>query len=190
MVWFDRLLEAAISWSPETTCVITDQRHQDCLPLHHAMVAAFSPLARIVVYLYNFTVLPLDRLATLPPGSSHLGLFRCPALAGFVLSAVAVRFAFLGDQLGGKLLDVQACRSRAPRRWSKFGRIVPLLCRPTARVPEQSPAPRADSDDGALLVTSLPHDSAHRCHRRRPVALIEIPSITMPRMIKFRRRGG
>lgn len=62
----------------------------------------FLLVALIVVYIYNFKVLPLDRspipAATLRAVVSFANL----ALAGFVLSAVAVRFAFPAVSLEGK----------------------------------------------------------------------------------------
>ena len=62
----------------------------------------FLLVALVVVYIYNFKALPLDRspipTATLRTAVSFANL----ALAGFVLSAVAVRFAFPAVSLEGK----------------------------------------------------------------------------------------
>ena len=62
----------------------------------------FLLVALVVVYVYNFKALPLDRspipTATLRTVVSFANL----ALAGFVLSAVAVRFAFPAVSLEGK----------------------------------------------------------------------------------------
>jgi ABC-2 type transport system permease protein len=90
----------------------------------------FLLVALIIVYLYNFKVLPLDRspipTATLKTVVSFANL----ALAGFVLSAVAMRFAFPALSLEGKAYWILQT-SPIPLRsllWSKFWlNFVPLL---------------------------------------------------------------
>lgn len=90
----------------------------------------FLLVALIVVYLYNFKVLPLDRSpipsATLRTAVSFVNL----GLAGFVLSAVAIRFAFPAISLEGRafwLLQTAPISLRA-LLWSKFWlNFVPLL---------------------------------------------------------------
>jgi ABC-2 type transport system permease protein len=90
----------------------------------------FLLMALIVVYLYNFKVLPLDRSpipsATLRTAVSFVNL----GLAGFVLSAVAIRFAFPAISLEGKafwLLQTAPISLRT-LLWSKFWlNFVPLL---------------------------------------------------------------
>jgi len=90
----------------------------------------FLLLALIVVYLYNFKVLPLDR-SPMPAGVLRtLVSFANLALAGFVLSAVAVRFAFPAISLEGKAFWILQCAPISLRAllWSKFWLIfVPLL---------------------------------------------------------------
>jgi ABC-2 type transport system permease protein len=90
----------------------------------------FLLVALIVVYLYNFKVLPLDRspipTATLKTAVSFVNL----GLAGFVLSAVAMRFAFPAVSLEGKAFWIlQTCPiSLGSLLWSKFWlNFVPLL---------------------------------------------------------------
>jgi ABC-2 type transport system permease protein len=90
----------------------------------------FLLVALVVVYLYNFKVLPLDRspipTATLKTAVSFVNL----GLAGFVLSAVAMRFAFPAVSLEGKAFWIlQTCSiSLASLLWSKFWlNFVPLL---------------------------------------------------------------
>ena len=90
----------------------------------------FLLAALIVVYIYNFKVLPLDR-SPLPPGTLRtLISFANLALAGFVLSAVAVRFAFPAVSLEGKAFWILQTAPISPRSllWSKFWlNFLPLL---------------------------------------------------------------
>ena len=90
----------------------------------------FLLVALVVVYLYNFKVLPLDRspipTATLKTVVSFANL----ALAGFVLSAVAIRFAFPAVSLEGKSFWILQTSPISLRSllWSKFWlNFVPLL---------------------------------------------------------------
>jgi ABC-2 type transport system permease protein len=90
----------------------------------------FLLAALIVVYLYNFKVLPLQR-SPLPPGTLRtLISFANLALAGFVLSAVAVRFAFPAVSLEGKAFWILQTAPISLRSllWSKFWlNFLPLL---------------------------------------------------------------
>jgi len=90
----------------------------------------FLLIALIIVYLYNFKVLPLDRspmpTATLKAVVSFANL----ALAGFVLSAVAVRFAFPAVSLEGKAFWILQTAPISLRTlvWSKLWlNLIPLL---------------------------------------------------------------
>jgi ABC-2 type transport system permease protein len=90
----------------------------------------FLLIALIIVYLYNFKVLPLDRsplpTATLKTVVSFANL----ALAGFVLSAVAMRFAFPAVSLEGKAFWILQTAPISLRTlvWSKLWlNLVPLL---------------------------------------------------------------
>ena len=90
----------------------------------------FLLAALIVVYLYNFKVLPLDR-SPMPAGTIRtIVSFANLGLAGFVLSAIAIRFAFPAVSLEGKafwLLQTAPISLRA-LLWSKFWlNFVPLL---------------------------------------------------------------
>jgi ABC-2 type transport system permease protein len=90
----------------------------------------FLLFALIVVYLYNFKVLPLDR-SPMPAGTLRTVVaFANLALAGFVLSAVAMRFAFPAISLEGKafwLLQTSPISLKA-LLWSKFWlNLLPLL---------------------------------------------------------------
>jgi len=90
----------------------------------------FLLVALIVVYLYNFKVLPLDR-SPMPAGVIRtIVSFANLALAGFVLSAVAIRFAFPAVSLEGKAFWIlqSSPMSLGALLWSKFWlNFVPLL---------------------------------------------------------------
>jgi ABC-2 type transport system permease protein len=90
----------------------------------------FLLLALIVVYLYNFKVLPLDRTPLPTATLATLVSFANLALAGFVLSAVAIRFAFPAVSLEGQafwLLQTSPISLRS-MVWSKFWlNFIPLL---------------------------------------------------------------
>ena len=90
----------------------------------------FLLIALIVVYIYNFKVLPLDRspipAATLRAAVSFANL----GLAGFVLSAVAVRFAFPAVSLEGKtlwVLQTSPIALRSVLRGKFWLNLIPLL---------------------------------------------------------------
>ena len=90
----------------------------------------FLLLALIVVYLYNFKVLPLDR-TPIPTSTLRTVIsFTNLGLAGFVLSAVAIRFAFPAISLEGRafwILQTSPIDLRS-LLWSKFWlNLMPLL---------------------------------------------------------------
>jgi len=90
----------------------------------------FLLVALIVVYLYNFKVLPLER-SPLPTATlKTIVSFANLALAGFVLSAVAMRFAFPAVSLEGKAFWILQTAPISLRTllWSKFWlNLIPLL---------------------------------------------------------------
>jgi ABC-2 type transport system permease protein len=90
----------------------------------------FLLAALIVVYLFNFKVLPLER-SPMPAGTIRMIVsFANLALAGFVLSAVAVRFAFPAVSLEGRAFWIlqTAPIPLGAALWSKFWlNFVPLL---------------------------------------------------------------
>lgn len=90
----------------------------------------FLLAALIVVYLYNFNVLPLDRSPIASGPLKTLVAFANLGLAGFVLSAVAIRFAFPAVSLEGRafwLLQTLPISLRS-LLWSKFWlNFVPLF---------------------------------------------------------------
>lgn len=90
----------------------------------------FLLLALIIVYLYNFKVLPLDR-SPIPTAALRTAIsFANLGLAGFVLSAVAIRFAFPAVSLEGNAFWILQTAPIALRSllWSKFWlNLIPLL---------------------------------------------------------------
>ena len=90
----------------------------------------FLLLALIIVYLYNFKVLPLDR-TPIPTSTLRTVIsFANLGLAGFVLSAVAIRFAFPAISLEGGafwILQTSPIDLRS-LLWSKFWlNLIPLF---------------------------------------------------------------
>ncbi len=130
LAWFDRLLDRLVQLFPLTTRAIMVKDIKTFLRDTTQWSQMFLLLALIVVYLYNFKVLPLDR-SPMPAGVLRtLVSFANLALAGFVLSAVAVRFAFPAISLEGKAFWILQCSPISLRAllWSKFWLIfIPLL---------------------------------------------------------------
>jgi ABC-2 type transport system permease protein len=128
--WLERALEYAARPFPAIwrAIMLKDIRTFMRDPTQWSQV--FLLTALIVVYLYNFKVLPLDR-SPLPPGTLRtLISFANLALAGFVLSAVAVRFAFPAVSLEGKAFWILQTAPISLRSllWSKFWlNFLPLL---------------------------------------------------------------
>jgi ABC-2 type transport system permease protein len=128
--WLERALECAARPFPAIwrAIMLKDIRTFMRDPTQWSQV--FLLTALIVVYLYNFKVLPLDR-SPLPPGTLRtLISFANLALAGFVLSAVAVRFAFPAVSLEGKAFWILQTAPISLRSllWSKFWlNFLPLL---------------------------------------------------------------
>ena len=90
----------------------------------------FLLVALIIIYLYNFKVLPLDRSPLPSVTLKTVVSFANLALAGFVLSAVAIRFAFPAVSLEGQAFWILQTSPISLRTllWSKFWlNFVPLL---------------------------------------------------------------
>jgi ABC-2 type transport system permease protein len=86
--------------------------------------------ALVMVYLYNFTVLPLDKSPIPTFYLQNLISFLNMGLAGFVLSAIAVRFAFPAVSLEGPSFWIIGSSPITLKSflWSKFfTSLVPLL---------------------------------------------------------------
>ena len=131
----------------------------------------FLLLALIVVYLYNFKVLPLDR-SPMPAGTIRtIVSFANLALAGFVLSAISIRFAFPAVSLEGQafwILQTTPISLRA-LLWSKFWlNFVPLLVLGELLVfLSNLLLARSALDDVSIARHGILHDHRHRRHRRR-----------------------
>ncbi|HEX9144797.1 MAG TPA: hypothetical protein VGA09_11030 [Candidatus Binatia bacterium] len=90
----------------------------------------FLLVALIIVYLYNFKVLPLDRSPMPAITLKIVVAFANLALAGFVLSSIATRFAFPSVSLEGNAFWILQTSPISLRTliWSKFWlNFVPLL---------------------------------------------------------------
>ena len=130
LVWLDRLLDFLTRPFPPITRAIMLKDIKTFLRDTTQWSQLFLLAALIVVYLYNFKVLPLDR-SPMPAGTIRtIVSFANLGLAGFVLSAIAIRFAFPGVSLEGKafwLLQTAPIPLGA-LLWSKFWlNFVPLL---------------------------------------------------------------
>jgi len=87
-------------------------------------------LALVVVYVYNFSVLPLERYPMPTFALQHIIAFVNLALAAFVLAAVAVRFVYPSVSLEGRAFWIlrTAPVSVPSLLWSKFWLgVIPLL---------------------------------------------------------------
>jgi ABC-2 type transport system permease protein len=130
IAWLDGALEGLTRPFPLQTQAIIIKDIKTFLRDTTHWSQLFLLLALIVVYLYNFKVLPLDR-SPMPAGALRMLVsFANLALAGFVLSAVAVRFAFPAISLEGKAFWILQSSPISLRAllWSKFWLVsVPLL---------------------------------------------------------------
>ena len=128
--WLDNVLERVAGFFPAATGAIMIKDIKTFLRDSTQWSQLFLLVALVVVYLYNFKVLPLDR-SPMPAGILRtLVSFANLALAGFVLSAVAVRFAFPAISLEGKAFWILQSSPVSLRAllWSKFWLIsAPLL---------------------------------------------------------------
>jgi ABC-2 type transport system permease protein len=130
IAWVDRALELTTRLFPAHTRALMIKDIKTFSRDTTQWSQLFLLAALIVVYLYNFKVLPLDR-SPMPAGALRtLVSFANLGLAGFVLSAVAVRFAFPAISLEGKAFWILQSSPISLRGllWSKFWLIsIPLL---------------------------------------------------------------
>ena len=129
LAWLDRLLDVITVPFPAITRALMLKDIKTFLRDSTQWSQLLLLGALIIVYLYNFKVLPLDR-SPMPAGTIRTVVsFANLGLAGFVLSAIAVRFAFPAVSLEGKafwLLQTAPISLRA-LLWSKFWlNFVPL----------------------------------------------------------------
>jgi ABC-2 type transport system permease protein len=86
--------------------------------------------ALVVVYLYNFSVLPLERSPIKSIYLQNALSFLNIGLAGFVISALCVRFIFPAVSSEGQAFWIILSSPLSPRRflWSKYlGYLLPML---------------------------------------------------------------
>lgn len=130
LAWLDRTLDCLTRPFPEFTRAIMLKDIRTFLRDTTQWSQLFLLLALIVVYLYNFKVLPIDR-SPMPAGTLRIIVsFANLALAGFVLSAIAIRFAFPAVSLEGRAFWILQTSpvSLCSLLWSKFWlNFVPLL---------------------------------------------------------------
>jgi ABC-2 type transport system permease protein len=128
--WLDRLLNGLTRPFPAIIRAIMVKDVKTFLRDTTQWSQVFLLVALIVVYLYNFKVLPLDR-SPMPAGTIRtIVSFANLALAGFVLSAIAIRFAFPAVSLEGRAFWILQTSPMSLRAllWSKFWlNFVPLL---------------------------------------------------------------
>jgi ABC-2 type transport system permease protein len=126
----DRLIDWATHPFPQTSKAIMVKDIKSFLRDSTQWSQLFLLLALVVVYLYNFKVLPLDR-SPIPSATLRTVVsFTNVALAGFVLSAVAMRFSFPAVSLEGPAFWILQTSPISLRSllWSKFWlNLVPLL---------------------------------------------------------------
>lgn len=87
-------------------------------------------LALVVIYLYNFQVLDLERIPYMAGFVKNFYAFLNLGLAGFVMATVAARFVFPAVSSEGAAFWIIRTAPIAPRDflWSKFWTgVVPLL---------------------------------------------------------------
>jgi ABC-2 type transport system permease protein len=128
--WLDRILDLVTRPFPAIVRALMVKDVKTFLRDTTQWSQLFLLIALVVVYLYNFKVLPLDR-SPMPAGAIRtIVSFANLGLAGFVLSAVAIRFAFPAVSLEGKAFWILQTSPMSLRAllWSKFWlNFVPLL---------------------------------------------------------------
>ena len=128
--WWDTVIQSVVTVFPSRLRVIVIKDLKTFFRDAGQWSQLFMLLALIVVYVYNFSVLPMGGGAV---GSFYLQnvvAFFNLALAGFVMAAIAVRFVFPALSLEGKTFWVLKSAPVPLRRWwwSKFWvGLLPLL---------------------------------------------------------------
>jgi ABC-2 type transport system permease protein len=100
--FFNRVLSAVLSPLAPPLRAIVDKDIRSFLRDTAQWSQLFILLAIIVIYLYNFSVLPLDKSPIPTRQLQTILSFLNLGLAGFVITAVAVRFAFPAISLEGE----------------------------------------------------------------------------------------
>ena len=100
--FLNRLLDAVLSLLTPPQRALVDKDIRSFLRDTAQWSQVFILLAIIVIYLYNFSVLPLDKSPIPTRQLQNIVSFLNLGLAGFVITAVAVRFAFPAISLEGE----------------------------------------------------------------------------------------
>ncbi|MBN2106173.1 MAG: hypothetical protein JW832_02025 [Deltaproteobacteria bacterium] len=100
--FFNRVLDAVLSPLAPPLRALVDKDIRSFLRDTAQWSQLFILLAIIVIYLYNFSVLPLDKSPIPTRQLQNILSFLNLGLAGFVITAVAVRFAFPAISLEGE----------------------------------------------------------------------------------------
>jgi ABC-2 type transport system permease protein len=127
-----RVLDAAVSWLPWTP--VRKQMLVKDLKVFLRDVSQWSQLllllALVLVYLYNFRVLDLQRIPYMAGFVKNLYAFVNLGMAGFVMATVAVRFVFPAVSAEGAAFWIIRTSPISLRDflWSKFWTgLVPVL---------------------------------------------------------------
>jgi ABC-2 type transport system permease protein len=100
--FFNRVLDAVLAPLEPPLRAVVDKDIRSFLRDTAQWSQLFILLAIIVIYLYNFSVLPLDKSPIPTRQLQNILSFLNLGLAGFVITAVAVRFAFPAISLEGE----------------------------------------------------------------------------------------
>jgi ABC-2 type transport system permease protein len=128
--WWDATVQGMASLFPSSLRVIVVKDLKTFFRDTGQWSQLFMLLALIVVYVYNFSVLPIGGGALRTFYLQNIISFFNLALAGFVIAAIAVRFIFPAISLEGKTFWVLKSAPVPLRRlwWSKFWvGLLPLL---------------------------------------------------------------
>jgi ABC-2 type transport system permease protein len=128
--FLDRMIHGMTRFFPEASKAIMIKDIKTFLRDTTQWSQLFLLFALVVVYLYNFKVLPIDR-SPIPASTLRTVIsFTNLGLAGFVLSAVSIRFAFPAVSLEGRAFWVLQTSPISLRYLllSKFWlNLIPLL---------------------------------------------------------------
>ncbi len=117
---------AAVDRAPSAA----DQGSEDLSARRQPVVAAAAAVALVLVYLYNFRVLDLERIPYMTAFVKNIYAFVNLGMAGFVMATVAVRFVFPAVSAEGAAFWIIRTSPISLRDflWSKFWTgLVPVL---------------------------------------------------------------
>lgn len=129
-LWWDlSVTKLALAFPPHLRTIIIKDLKTFCRDTGQ-WSQLFMLMALVVVYVYNFSVLPVGGVGGSLYMQNIIAFFNL-ALAGFVIASIAVRFVFPALSLEGKTFWVLKSAPVPLRRWwwSKFWiGTLPLLC--------------------------------------------------------------